>query len=86
MPASVPLLHRQHQRVDAEAQVEIEHERAVFDQQIAVARPAVDHARPVVCGRDLAEHGVVRDRHRRRAALEMAFREVDARRPGPPRC
>ena len=35
---------RLHQRVDAEAQAEVEHDRAVFDQQIVVARAAIGDA------------------------------------------
>ena len=35
-----------HQRMHAEAQAEVEHDGAVFDQEIGVAGPAIDDVRP----------------------------------------
>ena len=53
-----------HERVRAEAQREVEHERAVFDQQILVARAAVAHFDPVLRGREV-KHDRRRDLRRR---------------------
>ncbi len=59
-PSKFPILDRQHQRVDAESQFEVEDERAVFDEEIAVALSPVDDERSVVGSGYLTEHGVVR--------------------------
>ena len=42
--------------MDAEAQVEVEHQRAVFDQQVFVAGAAVDDSDGVVGFRDAVQH------------------------------
>ena len=47
MPGKVESLQLHHQRMDPEAQFEIEHDRAVFDEQMAVALPPVGRGRPI---------------------------------------
>ena len=39
----VLFLHPAHQRVHAKAQVQVQHQRSVFDQQVAVAALPIDH-------------------------------------------
>ena len=48
-----------HQRVDAKAQRNIQHQRAIFDQQIAVAGRTVGHRNLLRCFRNTVQHRIV---------------------------
>ncbi len=45
----------EHQGMDAQAQLDIEGDGPIFDQQIAVALAPIDHTRPLALGGDLAQ-------------------------------
>ncbi len=59
MPVDLERLQSRHQRMDTQPKLEIEYQRAVFDQQIVVAGPAIDDARPTGRFRQLGEDRIL---------------------------